>query len=446
MKKIASLLVGLLVAAWIAAGIGNGRAYGQAATEVASAAPKFFSELLDPDQVEWLKATPEERIRIAERIGEKGAARWAEEQGWQRLTVNKTIPQGVDQIYRAPEGTVHVIEAKGGTSPLGRGYGYAQGTSEWAVEAVKRMLRDPNIDPATREACEEVLKAAAEKRLKVAVVRTPHVLGKPGVTIVEQIVDCSDEAARVAKEALDAFRKGGAVAGASTKTRPNSGNKAGGTSTGQPEKPNSANTKPAGTTKPKGGKATAAAAESTLVASRPPVTNPRSPIIDPPFPIPRAPRASLLLKGVAVAGAVADGYGRVSDVMETEARYSRGEITEQEREIAHAKNAAGCVGGWGGAWIVAKLGGEIGGAAGSCVAPGPGTVIGGTVGAMVGGVAGYFGGEEAAKLAAECAMQAVHSSGTTAAEWGYRRWEGVEHFGRWTYRKAADAWHWVTGD
>lgn len=440
MKKVASLLVSLLFAAWIAAGIGNGRAYGQAVTEVASATAKVFFERLDPDQREWLKATPEERIRISERIGETGAARWAEEQGLQRLPVNKTIPQGVDLIYRAPDGTIYVIEAKGGTSPLGRGYGHIQGTPEWAVEAIKRMLRDPNIDPATKEACEAVLKAAKEGRLKVVVVRTPHVLGKPGAPIVEQIFDVSDEAARKAKEALDAIRKGGAAGAALTKTRSNSGTGEGGTISGQPEKPTSANTKPVGTTKLKGEKAATAAAESTLVVPR------RNPvIIDPPFRYPR-PLGTAIWKGSAVVGAVVDACDRVHDVIETEGRYGRGEITAQEREIAHAENAAGYVGGWGGALIGAKVGGEIGGVAGTCVAPGPGTGVGATIGALTGAVAGYFGGEEAAKLAAERTMQAVHSSGTTVAEWGYRRWEDVKDAGRWTYRKAADAWHWITGD
>ena len=452
MKKIASLLVSLLFAAWIAAGIGNGRAYGQAVTEVASEIAEVFYESLDPDQREWLKATPEERIRIAERIGETGAARWAEEQGLQRLRVNKTIPQGVDQIYRASDGTIYVIEAKGGTSPLGRGYGHVQGTPEWAVEAIKQMLRDPNIDPATKESCEAALKAPVEGRLKVAVVRTPHVLGKPGAPSVEQIVDSSDEAARLAKETLDAIRKGGDPKAALTKPRPNSGTGKGGTNSGQPEKPTSANTKPAGTTELK----------------EEPVVPCRCVIVDPDPRIYKLPRlGTAICKGLAVAGALANPYQRARDlldlarhlldragnlldlardIIETEARYGRGEITAQEREIAHAEDVAGCVGGWVGMSIGAKLGAEIGALAGSFVAPGPGTAVGLSIGTVVGGVAGFFAGEDAARLVARRTVQAVHSSGTTVTEWGYRRWENVKDAGRWTYRKAADVWHWITGD
>lgn len=444
MKKNASLLVGLLFSAWITVGIENGRAYGHAVAEVASATAKVFFEWLEPDQLEWLKATPKERMRIAERIGKTGAARWAEEQGWQRLMGNKTIPQGVDQIFRAPDGTIRVIEAKGGTSPLGRGYGYAQGSSEWAAEAVKRMLRDPNIDSATKAACEEVFQAAAENRLETVVLRTLHVLGKSGAPIVGQIVDCSDEAGRLAKETLDAIRKGGAAQAASVKTRPNSGKKAGGTIAGQPEKPTGAATKVAETTKTTGEKAATAAAESTAAAARAKsVVQPRPPIANRPGHIP-VRSGNMALKGVEMA------VEAVDSINETETRYKRGDITEQEREIAYAKNVAGYVGGQlgslVGAMLWAKEGAAYGAMLGSCVAPGPGTAVGGTMGAAIGGTVGYVVGKEATELAAEQAVRAIHRSGTTVSEWVRQRWEDVQDAGRWTYRKAADTWHWVTGD
>lgn len=61
-------------------------------------------------QQEWLKATPEQRVRIAEEIGEQGARKFAQAKGWQPILdgTEKSIPQGLDQVYRGADGTVHV--------------------------------------------------------------------------------------------------------------------------------------------------------------------------------------------------------------------------------------------------------------------------------------------------------------------------------------------------
>jgi hypothetical protein len=46
-------------------------------------------------------------------------------------------------------------------------------------------------------------------------------------------------------------------------------------------------------------------------------------------------------KAAGVAGAVVDGGFRVASAVETERKFQRGEISNEERVTAHAKNAAG---------------------------------------------------------------------------------------------------------
>lgn len=156
----------------------------------------------------WLSATPEQRVKIAEELGEEGARLMAKKQGWQPLVdgLSKSIPQGPDQIYSAADGTIHVVEAKGGSGQLGQAYGYPQGTPEWAVKSCERLLRSAKSSSGDREAAREVLEAASQKRLQVHVVRTSHVLGEPSFPVIEQTLGCTDEAARLAKAALGGAR------------------------------------------------------------------------------------------------------------------------------------------------------------------------------------------------------------------------------------------------
>ena len=41
------------------------------------------------------------------------------------------------------DGSLVVIEAKGGSSQLGHGYGHPQGSPSWAVEAAQRIAKSP---------------------------------------------------------------------------------------------------------------------------------------------------------------------------------------------------------------------------------------------------------------------------------------------------------------
>ncbi|MBM4075800.1 MAG: hypothetical protein FJ267_09175, partial [Planctomycetes bacterium] len=132
-------------------------------------------------QKQWLNATIDQRRRLAEQLGEEGGRAYAKSKGWEPIHdgTSRGIPQGPDQVYRSADGRVHAIEAKGGTSQLGHAYGHPQGSSEWAVESAKRVMRSPNASTAEKTAAEAVLKAAAQGKLDVHVVRTSHVLGEP---------------------------------------------------------------------------------------------------------------------------------------------------------------------------------------------------------------------------------------------------------------------------
>jgi len=326
-----------------------------------------------PRQQEWLQATLEQRVRLAEEIGEQGARQLAHSKGWQAVFdgSEKSIPQGLDQVYRDADGFVHVVEAKGGGSQLGHAYGHPQGSSEWAVEAAKRTIRSNRASVAEKEAAKAVVEAAAKGKLQVHVVRTGHVLGEPTAAVLKQSVGTSEAAAKAAETALDDLARAVLpITDDAARAAKNA--------------------------------VSAAAAGGTVTRT--------------------------VAKGAVIVGVVVDGGFRVYDGIETERRFASGQITIQSREIAHARNIAGMAGGWAGAAAGAKLGSLGGGAAGSCVAPGPGTAIGGVLGGVAGGVAGYIGGEAAAEAAAEWAVRQVHYAGTTISESANAAWTWATHW------------------
>ncbi len=334
-------------------------------------------------QQQWLAATPNERTRLAEALGEDGGRAMAKAKGYEPVFdgIGRTLPQGPDAVYRAADGRRIVYEYKGGSGQLGHAYGHPQGSTEWAVESAKRVLRSPKASKAELEAAREVLKAAARGQLEVHVIRTSHVLGEPTAAVLEQSVKCSNEATRLARTALDDIARG------------------------------------ASTVIDDAARATDDVARATAEGSG---------------------MARTVAK-VAVPVAVAlDAGFRIHDGIETERRFAEGAITTQQREVAHARNAAGMAGGWAGAWAGAELGAMGGAAAGSAVAPGPGTAIGSAAGGIAGGVAGYVGGEAAVQAAAEAAVNQVHAMGTTVAESASGAWS-------WTVNTCACGWHSVVG-
>ena len=136
----------------------------------------------------------------------------------------------------------------------------------------------------------------------------------------------------------------------------------------------------------------------------------------------------------AVVGAAVDVGIRVNDGMQVETEFREGRISQQQREVAHAKNTAGLVGGWGGAFAGAEVG-AIGGAAVGAACGGVAAPIGAAVGGIAGGVAGYLGGEAAAEAAAEWSVQKIHSAGTSISDAATSTKRGV-----------TNAWRYVWGD
>jgi len=348
---------------------------------------------LDPDQQRWINATPEERVKIAEEIGEKGAREYAKGKGYNTIFDGKgrTVPQGPDQVYLDPRtGETVVVEAKGGTSPLSRGYGYQQGTKCWAVKSAEQILHNPNASPAEREAAKRVIEAAAKGKLRVEVVRTPHVQGKAGKTVLEAVetaADNADEAARLAKEIMKRFPKIFTPTPKTSDSNSKSLAKAVAEFQRRPFEP-------------------PIVPPRTYPNPRPIPPKPMSPIVD---PVPGAPigsegLAGTLGKAAGVAGIAVDGASRVNRALKVEKAYRNGEISQHERTVEHAKNVAGCVGGWTGAWAGAEFGGTAGAAIGTAVCPGIGTAIGGIVGGLAGGIGGYFAGEKVAEEGTELLM------------------------------------------
>jgi len=339
-----------------------------------------------PRQSAYLAAPPEMRVSYVESIGEEGARQFARRLGWQPVCDGLTARQvqGFDQVWMDADGAVHVVEAKGGGSSLGRGYGFKQGTPEWAVSAAERTLLNPRATTLEKEAARQILEAAKSGRLHVHVMRTPHVLGEPGMTVVEQSQKGTIHARRLAEAAsrrmVSAAREASRAAGPVT-----SANLIRGSFT--------ASTSGALGTPARGGTPT-----RSVIAPRGPWSPPTSPTTK----VPRGFAAGALLGvGLAIDGAV-----RVADSAEIERQYQSGNMDFVQRRVAHARNWGGMAGGWatasGGAWVGAKAGAV----AGTAVLPGVGTAIGGFVGGLAGGAGGYIigdqvGGDVAASIAAD---------------------------------------------
>jgi hypothetical protein len=389
LRKLASIIANLVVGALV---LWTNLAAAQtvAPEVVTQSAEEGVNTVGTARQQAWLRASINERVKLAERLGDDGARAFAKVKGWTPVFdgVERGVIQGPDQVYRAADDVVHVIEAKGGTGQLGRAYGYVQGSSEWAVESARRVLRNPAASKAERRGAALVLEAASNGNLQVHVVRTSHVLGEPTAAVLEQTVRGTDEAARLAASGLDDLGRNAAqivddVARAADDT------------------------------------ARAVSTGGTVLRTAAKVAVP-----------------------IAVA---VDGGLRISGGVQTERRFNAGDISQGEREVAHAKNVAGMAGGWGGAVAGAKIGAMGGSAAGSAVAPGPGTAVGGVVGGIAGGVAGYIGGEAAAETAAEWAVDRVHAAGTTVADSAEAAWDGTVDAAQSVTRSVNRAWNWVRG-
>jgi len=372
--------------------------------------PEVGDVPVDASRERYLSATPEERVRIAEEIGDAGARDWARQQGYRPIFDGRgrTMPQGPDQVYWDPKtGETVVIEAKGGTSPLGRGYGYEQGTQSWAVKSAEQVLHKPNASRAEREAAEQILQAAAEGKLRVEVVRTTHVQGCPEAPKLEKVVRAGEdgaEAARLAREI--AIRRHIPITERTTPREPLSkGDKVSAVARGVERAPQATQEVAEAIQQVKQAERGVVAAEKGAAQTVRGTARTIEGVEAGTAALPEAATAAKTLAKVGkVAGGVAvavDAGVRIYEAKEVEDAYARGEITQEERNLAHAKNVAGCAGGWGGAWAGAQAGGTAGAAIGTLICPGIGTTIGGAVGGIGGAIGGYFAGEKVGEAAAE---------------------------------------------
>jgi hypothetical protein len=356
-----------------------------AASEVATSTNGLgeINTTATPRQQAWLQASIDQRARLAEKLGDEGTRVFAKAKGYESIFdgTKRALAQGPDQVYRGAAGVVHVFESKGGSGQLGYAYGYAQGTPEWAVESAQQVLRSSKATPAEKLGAEAVLQAAAKGKLQVHVVRTSHVLGEPSLAVLEQSLRSTERSASLARTAINNLARV-SVQGTDDVAR--------------------------------GIKSAARVAAAS------------------------SPALKTTAKAAVVVGVAVDATLRVNDGIETEHQFATGKISQEEREVAHAKNAAGMVGGWTGAFAGAKVGAAGGGAAGSFVAPGAGTAVGAAVGGAAGGVAGYFAGEAAAETAAEWVTEKVHASGSTIKDSTKEAWD-------WTTRKCSSGWETIAG-
>jgi hypothetical protein len=290
-------------------------------------------------QRDWIEATTEQRARLAEQLGEDGAGKYASSKGWKLILdgTTKTCSQGPDQVYQGENGIVHVIEAKGGTGRLGKGYGFKQGSAEWAVKASERLLRSNNASYSEEVAAKAVLQAAVDGRLQVHVVETKHVLGEPVAAVLKQSTVSTKKAAHLAQPILNNVKS-----------------------------------------------------SSPPLASRARVAT----------GVKGSKLLGFVGRAAAPVAVCVDIGSRASESLSIERKYSKGEISTDVRLVEHSSNVAGFVGGWSGAIVGAKAGAAGGSVVGTAAAPGVGTAIGASLGAASGAITGYFIGEVTAEAGA----------------------------------------------
>jgi hypothetical protein len=310
-----------------------------------------------PAQQEWLKAQVPERQRIAERIGEEGARKWALQNQLEPLLDHNQFKyrRGPDQIYRSPNGDIVAVEAKAKRSALKSGYGFAQGTPEHAVESATRMLASSRTTSAEKQAALEILEAAKKGRLTTVVVRTSHVLGEAKPPIMEKSLPTSKHAVDLASDALRGLPRAAKTASI--------------VSTGVESAASVADDS-----------VDAAARQAKIIA------------VGVQESVPTARLAvSAVTKSLVVVGIGVEAVHRINESAAIEDLYLNGGITSAERLAGHAGNVGGFVGGWSGAIAGAQGGAAAGAAVGIFVGP-PGSCIGGFLGGVTGGIAGYYGG------------------------------------------------------
>jgi len=165
-------------------------------------APYFQRDL----RKDWLSASTYERTRLAERIGNQGRARFAAEQGWDKIVGShgRGLVQGPDSVvWDKRTRTVRVLETKGGTSQLKRTFGLWQGTNRNSIRSAEFVLKSKKASPREVLGAARVIKAAGANILETGLVRTSHVLGTPDAPRLEGLWSRQN----VVKEALEIERR-----------------------------------------------------------------------------------------------------------------------------------------------------------------------------------------------------------------------------------------------
>lgn len=349
---------------------------------------------LTPEQEVWRNTGLEGRRTLGEQIGEQGGRNLAKEMGLEPLfdgITGKAIPQGPDQVYLGKNGRVSVFETKANSSPKNAGYGYVQGSIEHTLKSAEYVLKSTRASEVQKRAARAILKAAAQGKLDVYIVRTFHVQGKVTRTIIEQLVQGAEAHQALAKGIIASLEKSGisirakdtgkSTNGVSAKLSParigkkvGEGKMPGGGTNG------SVKTAPAiPKAVPVAGKTGAGPAVQTVSSG---VGNTVKTV---------AKSAGI---GIAVDVGVRTYHG-----YQVEQEYKEGHITGNERMVAHGENIAGCVGGWGGAVVGAKGCATAGAALGSFFGP-IGTGVGTVAGGIIGAVGGYMAGDAVASAGA----------------------------------------------
>lgn len=343
-----------------------------AARETAGYAQKTSAQTT-PEQKEWLDASPEQRRTLGEQIGERGGRDLARKMGLEPLfdgAQGKGIAQGPDQVYRAKDGAIHVFETKANSSPLNTGYGYTQGSVEHTLKSAEKVLRSPKASEAQKRAAKAILRAATEAKLKVSVVQTRHILGKvTGTGIIKEAV-CGPQHIEIAKKIIEALANTGIniqEPASAIKTAMNAA----------PIKTKSAN---------------AARNTSRAGAGK---TNMVKGV---------AKKTTKVISRSSVIGIGVDAAVRGYRVYSIEQAYANGQMSDNQRIVAHGENVAGCVGGWTGAATGAKGGALVGAAIGSFFGP-IGTGVGSVAGGISGAVGGYMAGDALGSASARAVLE-----------------------------------------
>ena len=392
--------VAMVIALFLTLGlVAPGSAVSAAPADATPAATDRESgDLLESFRDDYVGSNPHQKKKIAEEIGERGAAWRMQRRGLKPLLKNgdKALPQGADQVWTNPKtGRVIVVEAKGGTSKPVRAYGHLQGSSEWSVEAAKRMLSSDNATRAEKEAAQEVLEAASEGNLRAEVIRTIHVQGKPTAVMVDDASDTSGDARRAARRYLDELDE----------VLPELGSARRGAKSGADEAAESAGRQldelaDAGrhSSDDIAGAVARNGDEGALLAAGVTSAGVSDELVDSAGVAAKVTgKAGRGIKRAAgPAAALAEIVVRGHSSWQTETAYRQEKISHAERCRQHGENlghlAGGSAGGWAGAKAGALAGAGIGACFGGAGAP-VGAAIGAGVGAIGGGLAGdYVGG------------------------------------------------------